>query len=140
LIFERRVDLLNNILIYDKDKHENSDCSQPGNDKYPTNQQINIFETSHNSIMININSSEKGWLLLADVWYPGWKATIDGRETKIFRADYLFRGIEVPEGNHSIKFQYQPISFIIGGTISAVSLGILILYVCVYLRRQVSIE
>ena len=54
------------------------------------------------------------FLLDSDIYYPGWNVYIDGKQSKIFRADYLFRGVIIPAGNHTIRFAYQPISLTIG--------------------------
>ena len=46
---------------------------------------------------------------MTDTFYPGWKATIDGKaELTIVPANYIFRAIYVPKGLHNIVFQYWP--------------------------------
>ncbi|MGE5457138.1 MAG: YfhO family protein, partial [Methanococcaceae archaeon] len=53
-------------------------------------------------------------LFLGDTYYPkGWKAFVDGQETKIYRINHAFRGIVVPKGEHRIEFQFRPASFVI---------------------------
>jgi hypothetical protein len=54
------------------------------------------------------------FLVASDIYYPGWNAYIDGIQTNIFRTDYLFRGIMIPAGKHTIKFIYQPLSLTMG--------------------------
>jgi hypothetical protein len=61
-------------------------------------------------------------LVLADQWYPGWVARVDGRPTPIYRANYLVRAIEVPAGDHTILFSYEPASYRLGRAISLLSL------------------
>lgn len=83
-----------------------------------------------NRIEINVNSSGKSFLVLTDNYYPGWKATINGRVSKIFRTDYSFRGVVVPKGDSTIVFSYMPESFIIGTYLFMVGiLGIIIIEV-----------
>jgi uncharacterized membrane protein YfhO len=53
-------------------------------------------------------------LFLSDTYYPGWKAYVDGKETKIYRADYTFRAIYVLGGSHKVEFIYSPLSFKMG--------------------------
>ena len=65
-------------------------------------------------------------MVLTDIYYPGWKAFIDGTETKIYRADGLVRAIFVPEGDHTIEFVYLPESYTIGITISLITALILV--------------
>jgi uncharacterized membrane protein YfhO len=64
---------------------------------------------------------------MADTFYPGWNAWIDGQKVPVMHADYLFRAISMPAGDHSVVFAYQPISFYLGAIISAVSwLGLIL--------------
>jgi hypothetical protein len=53
-------------------------------------------------------------LVLADTFYPGWHARIDGQERPIFPSDVLFRGVIVPPGVHDVTFDYRPLSLWLG--------------------------
>ena len=66
--------------------------------------QANITGYSENKVVIETGNDDAGFLVLTDSFYPTWKATIDGKETQIYRTDYSFRGIIVPAGNHKIEF------------------------------------
>ena len=57
-------------------------------------------------------------LVLRDTYYRGWKAAVDGVEVPIWRTDYLFRGVVVPSGRHTVRFEFRPLSFRIGLVIS----------------------
>ena len=50
-------------------------------------------------------------LALHDTYYPGWIAEIDGVRAPILRADVLFRGVEMPPGQHRVVFRFAPFSF-----------------------------
>ena len=50
-------------------------------------------------------------LALHAIYYPGWIAEIDGKPAPVLRADVLFRGVEVPPGEHRVVFRYAPFSF-----------------------------
>jgi hypothetical protein len=54
------------------------------------------------------------FLVSSEIYYPGWNVYIDGKQSNIFRTDYLFRGVIIPAGKHLIRFAYQPISLTIG--------------------------
>jgi uncharacterized membrane protein YfhO len=56
------------------------------------------------------------------MYFPGWLAYVDGAPTPIYRTDYLFRGIVVPAGQHTITFVYRPASVLVGAVISALAL------------------
>lgn len=61
-------------------------------------------------------------VVLNDTAYPGWVASVDGRETPIVTTNYMFRGIVVPAGRHVVEFRYRPNSFRTGLLITFVSL------------------
>lgn len=63
--------------------------------------------------------------------YPGWRVHVDGEEAELSHADYLFRGVWVPQGTHTVNFLYQPRSFWLG---AAVSLPAWVLALFLYIR------
>lgn len=89
---------------------------------------------TENKVLIQTNSNTNNILVLTDNYYPGWKAFVDGKETKIFRANYTFRGIVLPYGKHMVTFLYQPLSLRIGFLISIFSLFIYLLTILFYRR------
>jgi hypothetical protein len=64
-------------------------------------------------------------LVISDAWYPGWRAAIDGVEAPIHRANYMFRGVFVPAGEHTVRFDYWPTNF--GWHLAASALGLCII-------------
>lgn len=74
-----------------------------------------------NQITTKILSNDRGYLILADTYYPGWVAEVDGVETPIYPAETLFRGVKVPGGEHIITFTYKPNSFYTGAGISLIA-------------------
>ncbi len=67
-----------------------------------------------------------GWLVLADVWYPGWRCAVDGRSAPLYRADFLFRATPLPAGAHTIAFTFEPDSYYRGRIVSLATLGALL--------------
>jgi hypothetical protein len=82
---------------------------------------VELLEYHGESVALAVES-EGGFLVLTDAYYPGWKAYVDGTETSIFRANYLFRAIALPAGAHLVQFRYEPRSFAIGLAISQTAL------------------
>lgn len=78
-------------------------------------------EYRNNQVTVKAKANEPGYLVLADTWYPGWVATVDGKETPSYHADYLFRAVEVPAGEHEITFTYRPTSFYLGAGVSVLA-------------------
>jgi hypothetical protein len=81
-----------------------------------------IVEYEDERVVLNVRAESRGYVLLADSWYPGWEATVDGKPAPIHRADFIFRAVEVEAGEHRVEFVYRPISLAIGALISAASL------------------
>ena len=89
---------------------------------------IRIITSSANEVSLEIFSENPGFLVIADVWYPGWRAFVDGDPIPVLRANYLFRAIEIPDGKHEVMVVYQPNWFYWGAAISGITfLGIIIL-------------
>lgn len=61
-----------------------------------------------NKIKIEVNTSSFAFLFLSDNYYPGWRVKVNGKEEKIYRADYTFRAVFVPAGESVIEFSYNP--------------------------------
>jgi len=78
-----------------------------------------------NEILLVTKTDANQLLFLSDTDYPGWQALIDGKPAKIYRADYAFRAVAVPKGEHQILFSYQPSSLAWGVKISLVSLALM---------------
>lgn len=74
--------------------------------------------------------TDPGVLVLSDTYYPGWKVTVDGRPSRLLRANYALRGVYLPGGNHRVVFRFAPASLRLGllstGTTLAVGLVFLI--------------
>ncbi len=54
-----------------------------------------------------VNFSQPTTLVLAESWYPGWHVSIDELEQPLLRANYVFQGVIVPPGKHTVLFEYQ---------------------------------
>ncbi|MGD8849253.1 MAG: YfhO family protein [Anaerolineales bacterium] len=67
-----------------------------------------IDQSNPNQVHVVSSSQDGGWLLLSESWYPGWRVFIDGEQTDLYRADYLFMGAWVPAGQHRVEFSYRP--------------------------------
>lgn len=75
-----------------------------------------------NEVEIEVNASAQCMLVLADAYYPGWTAQVDGKAAPVYPAYGVFRAIVVPEGTHEVRFRYRPLSFLAGIAISSVAL------------------
>lgn len=96
-----------------------------------------ITEYLPNRVVIEVVLLRKGYLILADTYYPGWKAYVDGKERKIYKANYILRAVYLEPGRHRIEFVYFPRSFKVGLGISLFT-ALLIVFEGIgsYLRRK----
>jgi len=77
-----------------------------------------------NRVVIDVDGGA-GYLVLTDVWFPGWTCTVDGRPADVYRANYAFRAVHVPDGAREVVFRFAPDSYRLGKLISGVTLGLL---------------
>lgn len=87
-------------------------------------------------VTVRTRASREAMLVLSDNWYPGWKAELDGREVPIERVDYLFRGVRVGPGSHTVEFRYEPLSWRVGWIVSLISAAGLAVVLLVGVRRR----
>lgn len=86
-----------------------------------------IVLESASEVRVNVPDGPPGILVLADQWYPGWTATVNGVNTPVIPVDATFRGVEIGGGEQEVVFQYRPVSFRNGLIITAIALTVLIL-------------
>ena len=75
-----------------------------------------------NQVELQAKMAAPGFVVLSDTYYPGWRATIDGQPTPVYRANALVRAVYVPAGEHSIRFIFRPPDFLAGAGISGATL------------------
>lgn len=95
-----------------------------------------IVSYEPNKITINVDANIQNILFLSESYYPGWKAYIDGKETKIYKANYSFRAVKMPAGHHQVIFLYSPQSFYLGAKISIISLILVGFFIVINTRKK----
>ena len=73
-------------------------------------------------VVLDVTLDDPGLVILADVYYPGWRLTIDGRPAPIYRTNRLMRGAAVTSGKHRLVYTYHPRSFRVGSWITMAGL------------------
>lgn len=85
---------------------------------------VTIVAYEAERLVLHAHADSPAVLVVADSFYPGWEATVDGRSVTILRANLLFRGVALRPGDHEVSFTYHPTTWRQG---LAVSLGALAL-------------
>lgn len=98
---------------------------------------VQVTNYSNQNIQLEAHVKGPSLLVLSEVYYPaGWKAFVDGKETKIFKTNYILRSIFLGPGKHKIEFVFNPKSFKTGLWISLVVLFTLVVLLIFGLYQQ----
>ena len=100
----------NTLLVKDKKYHDS----------------VSLISYNPGKIELKCESEKDSYLYVTDTFYPGWRAYIDGKETKILKANIAFKAVRVPKGSHIVVFKYMPLSFFMG--IILTGIGILLVF------------
>ena len=110
-VFSGEVNFENKVILEGDGAPQTSECASAQG-------QIRLEDENPNQITLRVEADQTGWVVLSDVWYPGWHAWIDGTPAPMLRANYLFRAVEIPEGEHYIQLKYLPMIFYAGAGVS----------------------
>lgn len=83
---------------------------------------VRFVERLPNRLVVEVDSDADGILVLSEVDYPGWRASVDDQPAHILRADTILRAVEVPAGRHVVEMTFSPLSVRLGLAISAITL------------------
>lgn len=91
---------------------------------------ITLTSYEPNHLVYNYTAPQPQLAVFSEIYYqPGWKATVDGKEVPIVRADYVLRASVVPAGSHKVEMVFEPASYFTGEKVAyAVSALILVLF------------
>jgi hypothetical protein len=91
---------------------------------------VKLSKYGLDEISYESSNSKEGFAVFSDIYYKDWHAYVDGKETPIFRTNYVLRGIQIPAGQHKIEFKFVSDTFDKGNKIALIS-SILLLGLCV---------
>lgn len=81
-----------------------------------------VVEHVPNRLVVEVEAVANGFLVLSEIYYPGWRARVDGHNAPLYRADYLLRAVPVEAGHRRVEVYYDPLSFKVGLGITVVTL------------------
>ncbi len=85
----------------------------------PDSASVAVAVYQSREIKLDVSTTASSLLVLSEVYYPaGWKAFIDGKETEIYKTNYVLRSVLVPPGKHAVEFRFDPPAYQLGYNIS----------------------
>jgi hypothetical protein len=98
-----------------------------------------VYDYRINSFKVDVDMQQDGFLFLSENYYPAWKAYADGKETKIYKADYLFRAVYLDKGKHQVEFVFDSAWYDVAKNLSLLTLlGLLVIFGLYLVRGRVS--
>lgn len=111
-----------------------------GKTTYAGKGSILMTDYAPNKLKYTVNASDDAFAVFSEIYYPeGWIATVDGKETDIYRVNYLLRGIKIPKGKHAVEFKFELKSFATMNWISllgSIIIGSLVIFLCVRSKKE----
>lgn len=95
-----------------------------------------IVKETANTVTVKMKTNVTGYLVLADNWYPGWKAYDNGKRVPLLRANFLQKAVRVGPGEHTVKFIYDPWTFKVGAFVSFVTLAFILAFLLAPKKRD----
>jgi len=107
-------------------------------DGQPGDEPVSVLRPDSDSVVLRATLHARGVVVLTDVIYPGWEASMDGRPAPIQPAYDALRGVDVAAGTHTIEMHHRPASVRIGGAITVAGLLTCLLLLMLDRRRSVN--
>ncbi len=96
---------------------------------------LEVLAYHPNRVAIEVDTDQTALLVLSDLHYPGWKASIDQDPATLHKTNGLFRGVVVPPGKHRVEMRFYPFSLRLGTALLGATL-LVVGMVCVQLMRD----
>lgn len=97
---------------------------------------VSISEYGDNAIVLDVSTPRAGYLVLSEIYYPGWNAYVDGKKVPVYRADWCLRALVVDAGRHRVEMKFESPSFREGADISLFTFGLCVVGFIVSARRK----
>ena len=115
--------LLENTVVLEGSSPSFSSVAQPSSADQGT---VVVVLHTPNQVDLDVDVSGASIVVLTDAFYPGWSAYVDDESVPIYRANSVFRAVEVPPGKHRVSFRFQSGSLFLGAVITLFSLGTIV--------------
>ncbi|MEM7532995.1 MAG: YfhO family protein [Chloroflexota bacterium] len=99
----------------------------PKMERSETTDVITVSHYGSNTITLQIGTTATGMLVLSEVWYPGWQATVNGEPTPVFRANGSLRAVPIPAGASTVHLWFEPPAWRRGTILFLIGFGLFLL-------------
>ncbi len=99
---------------------------------------VTMKDYKPNELTYEVNSGKGGIVVFSEIYYPGWTATVDGKDAELGRVDYILRALNLPAGKHDVVLTFKPRSIKATETVAYASYALLLLVIAggVYCTRR----
>lgn len=98
---------------------------------------IDNMVANRNSVSARVISEAETFVNHSQLAYPGWKAYVDGKETKLYTVNNLIQGMVVPAGEHIIEFRYVPMDVYGGAIVTLLGIAAIIIWLFSEKRQEI---
>lgn len=109
----------------------------PSTTAWPGKGRIDIMVADPARLVLRVKAEKAAILVANETFYPGWRGSVDGMETPIYRANGLVRAMPIPEGTHLVELRFAPRTLVMGMWISVCIAVILIVAAGFSVAREV---
>lgn len=114
-------------------EHASSIIPSPGAD---TLDYVRVAQPREGGLDIDVHATSDAYLVLSEVYYPGWVARVNGRSMRIERANYAMSSVPLKAGDHKITYRFEPDSFRLGASLSLATIVGVVLVLTVPVVRS----
>ncbi len=101
----------------------------------PGNGSATLLHHDSQQVRVSADCNRPCLVVLTDLDYPGWKATVDGQPSPIVTTNLLYRGVVIPAGQHEIVHRYHPVALVRGAQLGGALLAALLCALLLAQRR-----
>ena len=102
--------------------------------------QVSFGHYQEDGLELMVDAQGIGMLVLSEIYYPGWEATINGKAVHIYKVDGILRGMIVSRGENRIVLRYRPLTVLAGGILTVVAFSGTLFLAVLVLRREKTLK
>lgn len=114
-------------VIFENTEHVGIPATPPAVSANAPEPRAIITKHGTNDLALAVTSDQPGWLVIAEMWAPGWHGWVNGQATDVHRADFGLRAVAIPAGTSHVELSYRPKEFVAGLAMTTGTVGIILI-------------